>query len=105
MTKIGLMGVCSNCHGHENNQVYMISKPRQEKNKLSSKFRSWNKKNKNKNTIRAKQKFNKILLQGKYKNMTRLWQENVSKTSVEHTKSNGIYLFIPIGHLAFEEVY
>jgi hypothetical protein len=30
------------------------------------------KKNKNKNTIRAKQKFNEILLQGKYKNITRL---------------------------------
>jgi hypothetical protein len=30
MTKIGLMGFCSNCHGHENNQVYMIFKPRRE---------------------------------------------------------------------------
>jgi cytochrome c553 len=23
-TKIGLMGVCSNCHGHETNQNYKI---------------------------------------------------------------------------------
>jgi hypothetical protein len=62
------------------------------KSKLHSKFRSWNKKNKNKNMIHAKPKFNKILLQGKYKNRTRLWQENVSKLVLNILKVTWNYI-------------
>jgi hypothetical protein len=43
----------------------------------------------------ARQESNKILLQEQNKNKTRLWQENVSKTSVEHIKGNGkFYLYL-----------
>jgi hypothetical protein len=47
--------------------------------------------------ICAKQKSNKILLQRI--NKTKTWQENVPKTSVQHTKGNGefcLYLY-PLG--------
>jgi hypothetical protein len=69
----------------------------QNKNKwrLNSKFKSWNKKNKNKNTTCAKSKSNKVLLQRR--NKTRLWQENVPKIGVEQIKGNGefyLYLYI-----------
>ncbi len=65
------------------------------KSKPNPKFNSWNKKNKN--MICAKQKSNKILLQRI--NKTKTWQENVPKTSVQHTKGNGefcLYLY-PLG--------
>jgi hypothetical protein len=45
-------------------------------------------KTKNKNITCVKQKSNKILLKARNKKKTRLWQENVLKTSVEQTKSN-----------------
>jgi len=51
------------------------------KNKPISKFKSWNKTNKQKNMTHVKQKSNKILLQRI--NRTRLWQEKVYETSVE----------------------
>jgi transcription initiation factor TFIIIB Brf1 subunit/transcription initiation factor TFIIB len=48
------------------------------KDKPSSTFKSWNKKNKNKNTTCAKQKPNKILLQKR--NRTRLGESMVKYT-------------------------
>jgi len=65
------------------------------KGKPNPKFKSWNKKNKN--TICAKQESNKILLQRR--NKTRIWQEIVLKTNVEHTKGNEkFYLYLyPLG--------
>jgi hypothetical protein len=38
----------------------------------------------------VKQESNKILLQGRNKNRTRLWQKNVPKISVEQIKGNVI---------------
>jgi len=40
----------------------------------------------------ANQTSNKVLLQGQT-NKTRLWQENIFKINVEHTKSNGEFYF------------
>jgi len=40
---------------------------------LKSKSKSWNNKNKNKNMTHEEQKSNKILLQGRNENKTRLW--------------------------------
>jgi hypothetical protein len=45
-------------------------------------------KQENKDMTHAKQESNNMLLQGRNKNRTRLWQENIPKTSVEHIKSN-----------------
>jgi cytochrome c553 len=39
-TKIGVMGVCSNCHEHENNQVYKFFNQNENKGKPSSKSKS-----------------------------------------------------------------
>ncbi len=61
-TKIGLMEVCLNCHGHENNQVYKISWIKTRTKVGLPKSKSWKKKNNNKNT-NATQEFKKILLQ------------------------------------------
>jgi hypothetical protein len=47
---------------------------------FSSKSKSWNKKNNNKNMRRVKQKFNKILLQRRKK---KIWQENIPKIDVK----------------------
>jgi hypothetical protein len=59
------------------------------KGKPNLKFKLWNKKNKNMTC--AKQKSNNISLQNK----TRIWQEIVPKTNVEHTKGNGeLYLYL-----------
>jgi hypothetical protein len=41
----------------------------------------------------AKQEFNKILLQERNKNIRRLWQENVPKTSVEQIKGKKEFYF------------
>jgi hypothetical protein len=61
------------------------------KHKFYAKSRLWNNKNKNKNTTRVKQKFNKIVLQKRNKNKTKLWQRNVFKICVE--KINGDRIF------------
>jgi hypothetical protein len=53
------------------------------------KSKSWNKKKKNKNMTSAKQKFNRILLQKRNKNITRFWQGNLPKIGVEYIKGNG----------------
>jgi hypothetical protein len=47
----------------------------------------------------AKEESNKILLQGRNKNKTRLWQENMPKTNVEQIKGNEeFYLYLyPLG--------
>jgi hypothetical protein len=68
-------------------------------NKSNPKSWLWNKKKKNKNTTHVKQKSNIIFLQGRNKNKTRLWQENVPKTGVEQTKGNReFYLYLyPLG--------
>jgi len=68
-------------------------------NKPNPKSWLWNKKNNNKNMTHAKQKFNVIFLQGRKKNKTRLWQENVPKTDVKQTKGNReFYLYLyPLG--------
>jgi hypothetical protein len=61
------------------------------KSKPNPKFKSWNKENKNMTC--AKQESNKILLQRR--NKTRLWQEIVLNTGVEHTKGNEeFYLYL-----------
>jgi hypothetical protein len=67
------------------------------KGRPNSKFISWNKKNKNKNTKCVKQKSNKILLQKI--NKTKLWQENVPKNDVEQIEGNGEFYFYlyPLG--------
>jgi peptidyl-tRNA hydrolase len=66
-----------------------IGFPNQNENKgnPSSKFKLWNNKNKNKIMTCAKQKSNKILLQGKKKKV-RLWEENIPKIGVEQIESN-----------------
>jgi len=56
--------------------------------KLSSKFKSRNKKNKNNNITCVRQIFNKILLHERYKNIIKMWQKNALKTNVEQTESN-----------------
>ncbi len=63
----------------------------------SSKSKSWNKRNNKKNMRRAKQKFNKIILQKR--NKTRLWQKNIPKIDVEYTKGDGEFYFYlyPLG--------
>jgi hypothetical protein len=68
-------------------------------NKLNPKSWLWNKKNKNKNTTCAKQKSNIIFLQGRNKNKTRFWQENLPKTGFEQTKGNREFYFYlyPLG--------
>ncbi len=83
--------------GMKTTKITKISIQNDNKGRPNSKFRSWNKKNNNKTTTCAKQKSNKIQLQKGYK--TRLWQENVSKTNVEQTKSNGeLYFYLyPLG--------
>jgi hypothetical protein len=67
--------------------------------KPSFKFKSWNKKIKNKNTICAQCECNKILLQKHDNNKTRSWKIYVFKTSVEQIKGNvGFYLYLyPLG--------
>jgi hypothetical protein len=58
------------CHGHENNQNFIgFFNQNENKGMLNSKYTL---SNKNKNMTHAKQKSNKILLQGRNKNRTRL---------------------------------
>ncbi len=70
--------------------------PNQDKNKgkPSSKFKLWNKKNKNKNTTCVKQDSNKILLQEGNKNKTRLWQKKIPKLVLNILKVMGNSTFI-----------
>ncbi len=74
-------------------KIIRFFSPNENKGMPNSKSRSWNKKNKNKNTTCAKQDSNKIILQRK--NKTRLWQKNVPKIGVEQTKGKGeFYLYL-----------
>ncbi len=96
-TRFGLMGVCLNCHGHVNNQVYEISWtktttkvsliPNLNHEIRKMKTKTWHVQNKNsikiywKNKIRTKQIY--------YKKM-------YPKTNVEQIKGSGesyLYLF------------
>ncbi len=52
------------------------------------------KKNKDKNTINAKQKFNRISLQERNKNKTRLWEETYPKLVLNKLKVMGNSTFI-----------
>ncbi len=67
------------------------------KGKLIFKSKSWNKTNKNKHMTHVKQKSNKILLQKRNKNKTKLWKKNILKINVEQTKvmgnSTSIYIY------------
>jgi hypothetical protein len=67
------------------------------KGKLSSKSRSWNKENKNKNTTNENKNPTKHYC--KKKILTRLWQENIPKISVQQTKNNEEFYFYlyPLG--------
>ncbi len=51
----------------------------------------------------CEQKSNKLLLQ--IRNKTRLWQENVPKINVEHTKNNGeFYFYLYPSNIKFKKV-
>ncbi len=82
------------CHKHKNHQIYRIilTKIRTNVNLVPNPDHK-TKKNKNKNMTCAKQKSNMILLQEGNKNKTRLWQENIPQTGVEHTEGNGEFYF------------
>jgi hypothetical protein len=69
------------------------------KDKFNPKSKLWNNKNKNKNTTRGKQKSNRILLQTRNKNKTKLWQKNIFKICVEKNKGGRIsYIYLyPLG--------
>jgi len=63
--------------------------------KLSSKSKSWNKKNRRKNTMCVQCECKKHLLQKHDKNKTRSQQIYIPKISVEHTIGNvGFYLYL-----------
>jgi len=71
------------------------------KGRLNFKYTPWNKENKNKNMTITWQVQNKNSIGFCYKNEKKniLWQENVPKTSVKHTKGSGesyLYLY-PLG--------
>jgi len=99
-TKIGLMEVCLNCHGHENNQVYKISWIKTRTKVGLPKSKSWKKKNNNKNT-NATQEFNKILLQEQKIRKKKDYDNKTCPKLMLNTlkvRENSTFI-IPIGHL------
>jgi len=82
--KIGLMGVCSNYHRHENkhhNKIFPRTK--QEEAFLNPDYET------NKTTIiitHVKEKFIELYCKKHEKNKTKVWLEDVFKISVQQTK-------------------
>jgi len=65
-----------------------FSNQKDNKNRPSSKFKLWNKKNKDKNMACTKQQSNQILLQRRNQKKKKQWQKIVCKTNVKQIENH-----------------